>query len=79
MLDNFFIIIFLVLWAIIILFASLFLPYARFYIVLEDLPPFDAMKKSMSTSLEHFSLTSRGAMLQYALSARFIINMLVFL
>ncbi len=41
--------------------------------------PFDAMKKSMNLSLEHLGVATRAAILQYILSARFIINILLFL
>ncbi len=79
LLGNILVIIIMVLWWLIILFAGIFLPFTKYYIVIEDLKPFDAMKKSMSLSLANLWTATRTALLQYALSIRFIINILLFL
>ncbi len=79
LLDNILIIIILVLRGLIIFFASIFLPYTKYFIVLDDLKPLEAMKKSMNLALENFGVSIRWALLQYALSFRFIINILLFL
>jgi hypothetical protein len=79
LLDNVLIVIIMVLWGLVILFASIFLPFTKYYIVIEDLKPFDAMKKSMNLALEHLGVATRAAILQYILSARFVINILLFL
>lgn len=79
LLGNFLVITIMVLWWLVILFATIFLPFTKYYIVIEDLKPFDAMKKSMNLSLEHLWVATRAAILQYILSARFIINILLFL
>lgn len=79
LLGNILVIIIMVLWWLIILFAWVFLPFTKYYIVIEDLKPFDAMKKSMSLSLANLGTATRTAILQYILSIRFIINILLFL
>lgn len=79
LLHNILVIIFMILWWVIILFASIFLPFTKYYIVIDDMKPFDAMKKSMNLALENLSVVTRTTMLQYALSVRFIINILLFL
>ncbi len=79
LLDNFLVVTFMVLRGIIILFASIFLPFTKYFIVIEDAKPFDAMKKSMNLALANLWLVTRAAFLQYALSLRFIINILLFL
>ena len=79
LLGNILVIIIMVLWWLIILFAWIFLPFTKYYIVIEDLKPFDAMKKSMNLSLSHLGTATRTAVLQYILSIRFIINILLFL
>jgi hypothetical protein len=79
LLDNILIIIILSLRGTIIFFASVFLPYTKYFIVLDDLKPIEAMKKSMNLALENFWVSIRWALLQYALSFRFIINILLFL
>jgi hypothetical protein len=79
LLGNVLVIIIMVLWWLVILFAWIFLPFTKYYIVIEDLKPFDAMKKSMSLALENLWTSTRTALLQYALSIRFIINILLFL
>lgn len=78
-LDNVFVIIIIILWWLLSFFASVFLPYTKYFIVLEDMKPFDAMKKSMSMALTNLAITLRATFLQYALSMRFIINILLFL
>jgi hypothetical protein len=77
--GNVFVIIVLILWFFIVLFVSIFLPFTRFFIVLEDIKPFDAMKKSMNMALENLGLVIRATILQYVLNIRFIINILLFL
>lgn len=79
LLGNILVIIIMVLWWLIILFAWIFLPFTKYYIVIEDLKPFDAMKKSMSLALANLGTATRTAILQYILSIRFIINILLFL
>lgn len=79
LLGNPLVIVFLILWWVVILFTSIFLPFTKYYIVIEDMKPFDAMKKSMNLALENLGTVTRTAMLQYVLSGRFIINILLFL
>ena len=78
-LDNVFVVIIIFLRWLLVFFASIFLPFAKYFIVLEDMKPFDAMKKSMSLSLTHLATVLRATFLQYVLSMRFIINILLFL
>ncbi len=78
-LDNVFVIIIIFLWWLLVFFASVFLPYTKYFIVLEDIKPFDAMKKSMNMALTNLAITLRATFLQYVLSMRFIINILLFL
>lgn len=79
LLSNPLVIAFMILWWLVILFSSIFLPFTKYYIVIENMKPFEAMKKSMNLALENLGTVTRTAMLQYALSVRFIINILLFL
>lgn len=79
LLDNVLVITIMVLWGLVILFASIFLPFTKYFIVINDMKPFDAMRKSMSLALENLWVATRTAILQYILSIRFIINILLFL
>jgi hypothetical protein len=79
LLENAFVLIILFLRWCIILFAYIFLPFTKFYIVQENCKPFDAMKKSMNLSLSNLGIVTKYTFLQYALSIRFIINILLFL
>ncbi len=78
-LDNIFVIIIIALRGLLVFFVSVFLPFTKYYIVLDNMKPFDAMQKSMSLSLTHLAVVLRATFLQYALSMRFIINILLFL
>lgn len=79
LLWNILVIIIMVLWWLIILFTWIFLPFTKYYIVIDNMKPFDAMKKSMSLALENLWTATRATLLQYALSVRFIINIFLFL
>lgn len=78
-LDNIFVLIIAGLWAFLVLFATVFLSFAKYFIVLDDMKPFDAMKKSISVALTNLPLALRATFLQYVLSMRFIINIAIFL
>lgn len=79
LLGNVFVIIILVIWGLIIFFTSVFLPYTRFIIVLEDKKPMDAIKKSMNLALENLRQSVKFALINYVLYLRAIINILIFL
>lgn len=76
-LGNGFVISTLIVWFIIICFAAFLLPYSRYFIVLEKEQFFDAMKKSMTMSIEHFALTFRFIVVDAILHIRFIINIII--
>ena len=79
LLDNALILVVIWLRWLIVLMVSIFLPFTRFFIVLENMKPFDAMKQSMNLALQNFGIVIRATILQYVLSTRFIINILLFL
>ena len=64
---------------LIIFFTSIFFPYAKFIIVLENANPFDAMKKSMHLALENIRQSIKFASINYILYIRAIMNILIFL
>lgn len=76
-LDNVFIIILISIWFFCVLFAGLFWPYTRLAIVLEGMPVFEAIKRSVSLSLSNFGVTFRFVFLEAILLIRFFINVLV--
>lgn len=63
----------LVIWCICSLFTIIFWPYFKYYIVLEDCSPFDAMVKSVMLTLGNIRLTLKGLFYQLCLTIRFFI------
>jgi len=75
--TNFLVITLMCIRLIIILLAEFLLPYTRFFIALENMKFFDAMKQSMQTAIEHFSITFRFIIVDVLLHLRFIINIVI--
>ena len=79
LLSNWLVITLLILWWLIIFFTSVFLPYTRFIIVLENMSPIQAIKKSIHLGLENLRQSVKFALVNYLLYFRAIINILIFL
>ncbi len=79
LMDNVLVIIVLVMRWLIIFFTSVFLPYTKFIIVLENMWPIQAIKKSMHLALENLRASVKFAVINYILYLRAIINILIFL
>lgn len=79
LMDNAMVITVLVMWGLIIFFTSIFLPYTRFIIVLENANPIQAIKKSMNLALENLRQSVKFALISYLLYLRAIVNILIFL
>ena len=76
-LDNIILKILMIIWGIIVTFATFFRPYARYYIVIKNLNVFDALKKSIYLTMNNISLTFKGVIFEMLLFGRFIINTLL--
>ena len=76
-LFNPIIIFILVIWLLIILWTTFFLPYTKFIICLEnqDLKP--AIKKSIKLALDNLWITLKFVIVNYLLYIRFVINILI--
>lgn len=75
--DSTLVQILIVIWWIIVLWVIFLLPYARFLITLEDYSFFEALKKSVSLSVQHFSITSKFVIVDMLLHLRFVVNILI--
>jgi hypothetical protein len=75
--SNFLIVTLMLIRLSIILMAAFLLPYTRFFIALEDMKFFDAMKQSMQTAIEHFNITIKYIVVDFILHLRFIINIII--
>lgn len=71
------IIILLVIWSLVTLFVTLFYPYARMVITLEDEDFFPAMRRSMQLAITNIKITLQFVVVTFALSIRFIVNIIV--
>lgn len=76
-LDNIILKIIIIFWFIIVLFATFFRPYTKYYILIKDLKVFDAIKKSMYLTMQNPGLTIKGVLFEMLLFVRFIINALI--
>lgn len=75
-LNNIFIQILIWIWWLVLLFASIFFHYSKFFIILKWLWPIDAMKESIFLTFENFFLTIKFVFISYLLYIRFILNIL---
>lgn len=73
-LDNWMSLYALGIWFLFILTLTVFRPYVKFCIVLEDMNVTDAIKKSTSLAMGNFSLTLRFLIITFLLRFRFILN-----
>ncbi len=55
-------------------FTIIFRPYLKFYVVLKDVPVFDAMKKSVLLTLGNFRLTLKALLIEFLFMIRFLIS-----
>lgn len=77
--NNPFVIFIMTIWFIISILSSLLLPYAGFLIVLKNHSPTEAIKKSITLSLDNFLTTAKFVLIWYLLLIRFFINILIVL
>ena len=75
--GNFLIITAMAMRFIVILLAAFLLPYTRYFIALENMKFFDAMKQSMHMAIQHFSITFKYIMVDAILHLRFILNIII--
>lgn len=73
-LDNIVVRIILIIWGILSLFTIFFRSYIKYYIVIHNLPVFDAFKKSVSLTIANIGLTFKGVIFEMLLTLRFFIN-----
>lgn len=73
-LDNIVIKIILTIRVSLSLFTIFFRPYIKYYIVIHNLPVFDAFKKSVSLTFANIGLTFKGVIFEMLLTLRFFIN-----
>ena len=56
------------------LFTIIFRPYLKFYVVLKDIPVFDAMKKSVLLTLGNFRLTLKALCMDFFFMGKLFLN-----
>lgn len=69
----------LIIFFICVFAASILWPYTRYYIVLEGEGVYDAIKRSINTSIKHMGTTIKCALLEMILLLRFLINIIIIL
>ena len=79
LMSNWLVITILIMRWLIIFFTAVFLPYTKFIIVLENVSPIQAIKKSMHLALENLRQSVKFALINYLLYLRAIVNILIFL
>ena len=67
----------IIIWLLSSLFAIIFRPYFKFYIVLRDVPLFDAMKQSVLLTLGNFRLTLKALFFEFFFLSRFLISVIL--
>lgn len=75
--DNTLIFILMSIWIAISFFVALLLPYTKMFICLQWLPFFEAMKKSVSMSIQNIWITVKFVLISFVLSIRFLFNMAI--
>lgn len=75
--DNTFIFILMSIWIAISFFVALLLPYTKMFICLQGLPFFEAMKQSVSMSIQNIWITVKFVIMSFILSIRFLFNMAI--
>ena len=75
--DNTLIMILMGIWITISFFVNLLLPYSKMLICLEWYDFFEAMKRSVSISIQNIWLTTKFVIINFVLSIRFFINMAI--
>lgn len=75
--DNTLIMILMSLWITVSFFVTLLLQYTKMLICLEGHNFFDAMKESVSLSIQNLSVTMKFVLINFILSIRFIVNMAI--
>lgn len=75
--NNTLIVILMGIWISISFFVTLLLPYTKMLICLEWYDFFDAMKRSVSISVQNIWVTGKFVIINFILSIRFFINMAI--
>ena len=76
-LESPLIVVLLIMWWLVAIFVTIFFPYARLLITIEDEDFFPAMKQSMSMAIQNMWITMQFVLVTFALSMRFIVNILI--
>lgn len=63
-----------IVWWIVILFSILFWPYAKYCMINENLSVFDALKRSITLTVNNFWLTIKALFFEIILWFRFVLN-----
>lgn len=77
LIDNVLIMILMTIWIVIWFFVNLLLPYSKLIICLEGEGFFDAMKKSVSMSINNIGVTAKFVVINFILTIRFLVNMAI--
>ena len=77
--DNVFMLILLGMWFVSVLFVAIFRPYTKYCIVIEKLPLFEAMKRSVSMAFSNLWVTLKFSMIEIFLAIRFILSIIIVL
>jgi hypothetical protein len=64
----------IIIRGIIVLITSIMRPYTKYYITMQDMGVFDALKKSIYLVMSNFTLTIKGLLFEILLFGRFILN-----
>lgn len=74
--NNALVLSFMFIWLLLVLFVTFFFQYAKTIIILEKIPVFEAVKKSIALSIEHFWVTSKFVLISILFNLRLIFNIL---
>jgi hypothetical protein len=74
--DNSFVLSLMFLWLLMVVFVTFFLQYTKTIILIEEIPVFDAIKKSMRLSVENIWTTVKLVGISLIFSMRLIFNIL---
>ena len=75
--DNWFVIWLIILWWTAVLFSGMFWQYAKFIIVEEKIWVFDAIKKSISMTIDNFWLTIRWLIMKILITFLFYFKLII--
>lgn len=72
--NNGIVMVLFVMWFIMVAFVTVFFQYTKTIIVLEDLPVFEAIKKSISVTMDHLWVTLKLVWISLIFNSRMIFN-----